>query len=74
MFRFGLWLKMRSTVMSMVSWSVVLLKRLIKSKETRNLLKRFAFLIWETKKNVCRNNQQIPTKGERRSQRKQARL
>ena len=50
MFRFGLWLKMR--FISMVSWSGILVKRLITSHETRNLLERFAFLIWETKEKV----------------------
>ena len=50
MFRFGLWLKMR--FISMVSLSGILVKRLITSHETRNLLERFAFLIWETKEKV----------------------
>ena len=50
MFRFGLWLKMR--FISMVSLSGILVKRLITSHETRTLLERFAFLIWETKEKV----------------------
>ena len=45
MFRLGLWLKMRFIAISMVSWSGILVKRLV----TRNFLDRLAFLIWETK-------------------------
>ena len=52
MFRLGLWLKMRFIAMSMVSWSGVLVKRLVTSLETRNFLERFAFSIWETKEKV----------------------
>ena len=44
-FRLGLWLKMRFIAISMVSWSGILVKRLV----TRNFLDRLAFLIWETK-------------------------
>ena len=45
MFRLGLWLEMRFIAISMVSWSGILVKRLV----TRNFLDRLAFLIWETK-------------------------
>ena len=44
MFRFGLWLKMRFIAMSMVSWSGILVKRLVSSCETKNLPEGFAFL------------------------------
>ena len=37
MFRLGLWLKMRFIAMSMVSWSRILVKRLVTSQETRSL-------------------------------------
>ena len=43
---------MRFIVISMVSWSEILVKRLVTSEETRNFLERIAFLIWETKKKV----------------------
>ena len=43
---------MRFIAMSMVSWSGILVKRLVTSKETRNFLERFVFLIWETKEKV----------------------
>ena len=52
MYRFGLWLKMRFIAMTMISWSGILVKRLVTLKETRNLSERFAFLIWETKEKV----------------------
>ena len=41
MFRVGLWLKIRFIAMSMVSWSAILVKSLVTSKETRNVLERF---------------------------------
>ena len=40
---------MRFIAVSMISWSEILIKRLVTSKETRHLLERFAFLIWRTK-------------------------
>ena len=46
MFRLGLWLKMKFVAMSVVSWSWILVKRLVTLKETRNIFERFAFLIW----------------------------
>ena len=49
MFRSGLWLKMRFTIISMVSWSGIFVKKLGRLYETRHFLERFAFLIWETK-------------------------
>ena len=49
MFKSGLWLKMRFLAISMVSWSGILLKRLLTWQETRNFLQKLAFLIWETK-------------------------
>ena len=52
MFRLGLWLKMRFIAMSMVSWSGILVERLVTSSEKINLLEKFAFLIWETKERV----------------------
>ena len=52
MLRFGLWLKMRFIAISMVSWSGILVKRLVISEETKNLPERCAFLIWETKEKV----------------------
>ena len=52
MFRLGLWLKMKFVAMSVVSWSWILVKRLVTLKETRNILERFAFLIWLTKEKV----------------------
>ena len=48
---------MRFIAMSMVSWSVILVKRLVTSQETRHFLERFAVLIWETKeKYLCKSN------------------
>ena len=35
-----------------VSWSGILVKRVVTSYKTKNLLKRFAFLIWETEEQV----------------------
>ena len=52
MFRLALWLKMGFIVMSMVSWSGILVKRLATSQETRNFSERFAFLIQKKKKKV----------------------
>ena len=52
MFSLGLWLKMRFIAMSMVSWSGILVKRLVTSYDTRNVLERFAFLNWKTKEKV----------------------
>ena len=52
MFRLGLWLKMRFIAMLMVSWSGILVKRLVTLQETINFLERFAFLIWETKEKL----------------------
>ena len=60
MFTLGLWLKMRFIAISMVSWKEILVKRLVTSQETRNLLERFAFLIWEAKKKDLRkSNHQV---------------
>ena len=59
---------MRFIAMSMVSWSGILVKRLVTSKE-ENFLERFAVLIWGTKE-----KRSLGTKGKRRSQRKRARL
>ena len=73
-FRLGLWLKMRFIAIPMVSWSGILVKRLVKSWETINFLKRLAFLIWETKEKVSLQQKLLGNKGERRSQRKQAKL
>ena len=39
-----------------------------------NVLERFAFLIWETKDNLSLQEQSLGTIGERRLQRKRARL
>ena len=52
MFRLGLWLETRFIAMSMVSWSGILVKRVVTSQETINFLERFDFLIWETKEKV----------------------
>ena len=52
---------------SMVSWSGILVKRVVTLKGTRNFQEYFTFLIWETKEKVS-------LQGERRSQRKRARL
>ena len=52
MFRLGLWLKMRFIAMLMVSWSGILVKRLVTLQETINFLEWFAFLIWETKEKL----------------------
>ena len=41
MFRLGLWLKIRFA-MSIVSWSGILVKRLVTSQETRTFPERFA--------------------------------
>ena len=49
MFTLGLWLKMGFLAMSMVSWSGILVKRLVILKETRNFLETFAFLLCLTK-------------------------
>ena len=43
---------MRFIAMWMVSWSGILVKRLVTSYERRDFLERFAFLIWETKEKV----------------------
>ena len=43
---------MRFIAISMVSWSGMLMKRLVTAQETRNFLERFAFLIWETKEKI----------------------
>ena len=43
---------MRFITMPMVSLSGILVKRLVTSQETRNVLEKFAFLIWETKEKV----------------------
>ena len=60
MLRFGLWLKMRFIAISMVSWSGILVKRLVTSYKTTNLPERFAFLIWETKeKDLHKSNHQV---------------
>ena len=60
MFRFRLWLKIRFNSISMVSWSGILIKRLVTSQETRNLPERFAFLIEkQEKKYVCKCNSQV---------------
>ena len=45
MFIPGLWLAMRFIAISMVSWSGILLKILVRSEETRNFLEIFALLI-----------------------------
>ena len=60
MFRLGLGLKLRFIAMSMVSWSGILVKRLVMSLERRNFLERFAFLIWEKKpkKDLFKGNHQ----------------
>ena len=43
---------MRFIAISMVPWIPALVKRLVTSYETRSILKRFSFWIWETKENV----------------------
>ena len=43
---------MRFIAIATFSWSGMLVKRLVASKETRNFLERFVFLIWETKEKV----------------------
>ena len=50
--RLGLWLKMKFTAISVVSWSGILIKRLVTSYKVRNFVERFTFLIWETKQKV----------------------
>ena len=65
---------MRITAIPMASWSGILVKRLVTSKETRYFLERLPFLIWETKQKVSLQEQSLGTEGERRSQRKWARL
>ena len=52
MFRLGLWLKMRLIAVSMVSWSGLLVTRLVTSQKGRNISERLAFLIWKTKEKV----------------------
>ena len=37
---------------SMDSWSGILVKRLVTLYETKNVLERFTFLIWEAKEKV----------------------
>ena len=74
MFRLGLWLKMRLIAISLVSWSGILVKRLVTSLETRTFLETFAFLIYETKEKVSFHEKSLGTKGERRLQRKWTRL
>ena len=74
MFRLVLWLNARFIAISMVSSSGILVKMLVKSYERKNLLERFKFLIWETKEKVSLQEQLLGNKGERRSQRKRARL
>ena len=51
MFRLEL-LKTRFIAMTIVSWSGILVERLVTWQETRRFLERFAFLIWETKEKV----------------------
>ena len=45
-------LKMRFISISMVSWTGILVKRLVPSQETRNLPEKLAILIWQTKEKV----------------------
>ena len=61
---------MKFIAISMVSWSGILVKGLVTSKETRNFPERFTFLIWETKEKVSLQDWSLETKGERTSQRK----
>ena len=44
--------------MRFIAMSMVLVKRLVTLQETRNVLERFIFLIWETKEKVsfCKSN------------------
>ena len=58
----------------MVSWTGILVKRLVTSYETRNILEIFAFLIWGRKEKLSLPEESLGTKGERRSQRKRVRL
>ena len=59
-------------LVSMVSWNEILVKIVVRSYETRNLSKRFGFLIWETKEKVSLEELSSSANKERRSQRKQA--
>ena len=59
-------------LVSMVSWNEILVKGVVRSYETRNLSKRFGFLIWETKEKASSEELSSGTNEERRSQRKQA--
>ena len=43
---------MRFIARSMVSWRGILVKRLVTSSETINVLERLAFLIWEIREKV----------------------
>ena len=43
---------MRFIAVSIFSWSRIIVKRLVTSKEIRIFLERFAFLIWEAKEKV----------------------
>ena len=45
-------IEMRFIAISIVSWSAMLVKRLVTLYKTKNLPERFAFLIWETKKSI----------------------
>ena len=65
---------MRFIAISMVSGSEILVKRLVTSWVTKIFLERFAFLIWETKEKVSLQEWSLVTKGERRWQRKRARI
>ena len=57
---------MRFIAIWMVSWSGILVQRLLTSYETRNVLEVFAFLIWETKENVSLQEYSLEAKGEDR--------
>ena len=57
---------MRFIAIWMVSWSGILVQRLLTSYETRNVLEVFAFLIWETKEKVSLQEYSLEAKGEDR--------
>ena len=57
---------MRFIAIWMVSWSGILVQRLLTSYETRNVLEVFAFLIWEIKENVSLQEYSLEAKGEDR--------
>ena len=65
-------MRMRFIAVSMVSWSGLLVKRLVISKEPKQFWEIFGILTWENLHSL--QGQSLGTNSERRSQRKRARF